>query len=313
MSLQIEECSQPPKLEKRAKQLFAEAEEAGFKPLGWLSVTMAEPLLMAGFANQEGSITLAFIGQEIEKFDPLAIDLVSHLEGPQKLTTTTFGFVMPAFEHGLFKYSYPNASFGELLSKHREHLREIDAEPELFITTLPELADSIREYMDFEQQARQSALSESVAEAMQTRDASLRRDTPADPNDPFAFIREAGTGGGNYDLDTSDIIARLTKWQALCKFRVLGANHDTVLLEFDDMPQDMDAFVRDLYDFCPDLVDQGTGCVAEMVEMMEETGEELSAEMQELIEGVDFEDEDYGLEILKRELLRKPELQLWWD
>ncbi|MHB1034643.1 MAG: DUF4253 domain-containing protein [Pirellulales bacterium] len=131
--------------------------------------------------------------------------------------------------------------------------------------------------------------------------------------DPFAAVREAGTGGLNYDLDTEAIIKRLTAWQALCSFKVTGAEYDTVKIEFATLPEDMDAFVRDLYEFCPDLVDQGTGCMHEMVEAMEEAGEELPPEMAELIEGVDFEDENYGLEILKRELERKKSVTLWWD
>ena len=39
----------------------------------------------------------------------------------------------------------------------------------------------------------------------------------------------------------------------------------------------------------------------------------ISPEEKELIEGVDFEDEDYGLEILKRELQRDQKVMLWWD
>jgi hypothetical protein len=50
-----------------------------------------------------------------------------------------------------------------------------------------------------------------------------------------------------------------------------------------------------------------------MLEMLEESGKKPTAEIQELIEGVDFEDEDYGLEILKRELLKKKQVSLWWD
>ena len=132
-------------------------------------------------------------------------------------------------------------------------------------------------------------------------------------NDSFAAIRKAGTSGPNYDLDTDAIIERLIKWQALCSFSVTGAGGDTVDIEFTTFPKDMEAFVRDLYEFCPDLVDQGTGCVHEMVEMMEETGEELTPEMKKLIKGVDFTDEDYGLEILKRELQQKKSVKLWWD
>ena len=132
-------------------------------------------------------------------------------------------------------------------------------------------------------------------------------------NDPLAAVREAGTGAPNFDLDNDAIIERLTKWQSLCSFKVIGAKHDTVEIEFQSLPQDMDAFVRDLYQFCPDLVDQGTGCVHEMVDVMEETGEELDPKLAKLIEGIDFSDEDYGLEILKREMERDKAIQLWWD
>ncbi len=131
--------------------------------------------------------------------------------------------------------------------------------------------------------------------------------------DEFAPLREHETNGANFDLDTEDIITRLKEWKKLCTYRITGAEHDTVDIEFDTLPADMDTFVRDLYDFCPDLVDQGTGCVAEMIEMSEETGEEIPEDLQELIKGVDFEDEDYGLEILKREILRDKKLTLWWD
>jgi hypothetical protein len=132
-------------------------------------------------------------------------------------------------------------------------------------------------------------------------------------DDPFALIREAGTNAGNYDLDTEDIINRLKQWQSLCSFTVKSAGFDRVDIEFATLPADMDAFAQDLYDFCPDLVDQGTGCVSEMIESMEEMGEELSPRVQKLIEGVDFEDENYGVEILKREVQEGMSVQLWWD
>ena len=132
-------------------------------------------------------------------------------------------------------------------------------------------------------------------------------------NGPFAAIREAGTAAPNFDLDTDAIIERLTEWQRLCSFSVAGAEADTVDIKFATFPKDMDKFVQDLYEFCPDLVDQGTGCVHEMIEAMEETGEELTPEMKKLTEGVDFTDENYGLEILKREIQKKNGVQLWWD
>jgi hypothetical protein len=94
---------------------------------------------------------------------------------------------------------------------------------------------------------------------------------------------------------------------------VTSAKDDAVDIEFVTIPEDMDAFVRDLYEFCPDIVDQGAGCVADMVEAMEEAGEELPDAMKMLIEGIDFEDEDFGLEIVKRTLQIDKSITLWWD
>jgi len=127
------------------------------------------------------------------------------------------------------------------------------------------------------------------------------------------LIREQQTSAPNFDLDTNAIVAELKRWKTLCSFRVTEAEGDRATIEFDTLPRDMDSFVKDLYRFCPDLVDQGTGCVAEMVEMAGETGEGIPAGMQELIEGIDFEDENYGLEILKREIQRGKKVMLWWD
>ena len=132
-------------------------------------------------------------------------------------------------------------------------------------------------------------------------------------NDPLATVRQAGTSAPNYDIDNDAIVDRLTAWQSLCSFEIKAAAGDSIDIQFKTLPRDMDAFVRDLYEFCPDLVDQGTGCVQEMVEAMEEMGEDISPEMHKLIEGIDFSDENYGLEILKRELEARKNVKLWWD
>ena len=132
-------------------------------------------------------------------------------------------------------------------------------------------------------------------------------------NDPFAAVHAAATSSPNFDIDNATIIERLKQWQLLCSFVVKSAEGDRIEIEFTTLPKDMDTFVRDLYEFCPDLVDQGTGCVAEMVEMAEEMGEELDPAMTKLIEGIDLSDENYGLEILKREIDERKAITLWWD
>lgn len=129
----------------------------------------------------------------------------------------------------------------------------------------------------------------------------------------FQLIRDAHTSAGNYDMSTDDIIQRLAQWQSLCAFTVTEAKGDRLTIKFTTLPANMDAFAQELYDFCPDLVDQGTGCVAELVEMAEEVGQELEPALTELLEGIDFSDENYGVEILKRQVVRNKELDFWWD
>lgn len=131
--------------------------------------------------------------------------------------------------------------------------------------------------------------------------------------DQFAVIRSAHTSAPNFGLDTDAIVARLTAWQSQCSFSVTGAEGDSVDIKFVTLPRDMDAFARDLYEFCPDLVDQGTGCLHEFIDAADESGEALTPEIKEMIKGVDFSDENYGLEILKRELQQKKSVTLWWD
>jgi hypothetical protein len=148
-----------------------------------------------------------------------------------------------------------------------------------------------------------------------------RQSTEDDPDLPtttieeeeFAKLRQMETNGANYDLDTEDIIAHLKAWQSLCSFRIVDAKHDTVVVEFESLPADLDAFVRELYEFCPDLVDQGAECLPDLIDEQVKKGRPVPAELESLVEGVDFQNEDFGLEILKRQLQQQPKLTLWWD
>lgn len=129
------------------------------------------------------------------------------------------------------------------------------------------------------------------------------------PDDPFRALRDAGTSAGNYDLDTDGIIARLEQWHSICNFRVVGASGDKVDIEFQSLPTDMDKFVRDVYELCPDLVDQGTRDMLDMIG----SADDVPPHMQWLVEGLDLSDPDAPLEILKRQIKRKMKLILWWD
>jgi|SRR5687768_12104780 hypothetical protein len=132
-------------------------------------------------------------------------------------------------------------------------------------------------------------------------------------NDPFSVIREAHTSAGNYNLGTEDILARLREWQSLCSFSVSAAGRDTITLAFETLPADLDSFVRELSEFCPDLIHQGAGSVPDVIKQFEESGQPVPGKLLRLIEGVNLEDENFALEIVKKSLQFDKKIKLWWD
>lgn len=129
----------------------------------------------------------------------------------------------------------------------------------------------------------------------------------------YELLREQGTSGTNFGLDTNDIIAQLRRWRKECEFEIADVENDRFTIYFRTLPDDLDKFARELQEFCPDLISQHFGCFEEMLDAYEDMGEEVPQEFAELIEGVDLKNEHYGLEILKRALVRDLEIHLWWD
>lgn len=88
--------------------------------------------------------------------------------------------------------------------------------------------------------------------------------------DQFDILRTIGTAGPNYDLDNNAIIATLYKWNLKYPFTITGAGPDWVAAEFIKQPADMQAFAKEIYPFCPDIVDQGSGDVEALAKEMKD-------------------------------------------
>jgi len=131
--------------------------------------------------------------------------------------------------------------------------------------------------------------------------------------DNYQALRDAGTNGANFDLDTNDVIGHLQDWDEKYGIRLEEVKQDSVLVTFKTLPDDVAALAADIYEFCPDTVDQHFGCFAELVEMAEETGEDAPPHVLALIDGVDLGDDDYGVELLRRSLAKNKSVALWWD
>jgi len=81
--------------------------------------------------------------------------------------------------------------------------------------------------------------------------------------DDRAIIRVKRSCGANYGVSTDDLVRKLDDWQTRCEFEVIGAAPDWVSLEFATLPDDLCGFAEEIYEFCPDSVEQGVGLMQE--------------------------------------------------
>ena len=92
--------------------------------------------------------------------------------------------------------------------------------------------------------------------------------------DPWTVLRAAGVNGADYGIDTGAIVQWLRSLQKLHPFSIYGAGVDFVEGRFASTPTGQDALIlaRSMDSFDPDIVDQGTGSVAALARVLEQTG-----------------------------------------
>lgn len=92
-------------------------------------------------------------------------------------------------------------------------------------------------------------------------------------NDQFDILKIQQTNGENYDISNFDVIVKLKEWHKRYSFSIIGADHDWVEADFIELPnsKDLKSFAKEIYRFCPDIVDQGTGSLEGLIEELEES------------------------------------------
>lgn len=157
--------------------------------------------------------------------------------------------------------------------------------------------------------------------------------------DESEIIRLMRTSGGNYDVSTDDILRRIQKWRSECELEVVGAGGAWVAIRFATLPDRICSFAEEIYDFCPDTVDQGVGLLNEadyremfeaarrlcpkLSKKMEQTlkarktrieAMEVPPQIRAMIESSSFTTPtDMGIRLLAYQLEESAELYLWWD
>ncbi|MBP6384992.1 MAG: DUF4253 domain-containing protein [Pseudarcicella sp.] len=83
-------------------------------------------------------------------------------------------------------------------------------------------------------------------------------------HDELDILRYRRTDAMNYNLESKDIVKKVSEWKAKYGVTIIGCGINWLHIIFDKLPRDMDAFSKDVYSFCPDSVDQGTGSIEEL-------------------------------------------------
>jgi len=89
--------------------------------------------------------------------------------------------------------------------------------------------------------------------------------------DQYEMLRVMQTNGWNYDISPETVIERVKLWDSRYGLDIYGAAFDWLEARFERAPADMMAFAREVYEFCPDVVDQGTETVEALANEMART------------------------------------------
>ena len=87
-------------------------------------------------------------------------------------------------------------------------------------------------------------------------------------DDKYDLLRFEGTNGLNYDIMVEDVIDKLKEWDNTYQLKFTGVGFDFFQANYSTLPENTRAHANELYDFCPDIVEQGTGSVKELEKEM---------------------------------------------
>lgn len=82
----------------------------------------------------------------------------------------------------------------------------------------------------------------------------------------FDILRLAQSNAFNFGLETEDIITKLKTYDKKYGIDIFHAELDIIEFILQNTPNYLTAFCEDLYDFCPDIVDQDVNSIEELEE-----------------------------------------------
>lgn len=87
--------------------------------------------------------------------------------------------------------------------------------------------------------------------------------------DQFDALRVMSTNAWNYDMSPKDVLKKIKEWDRRYGLIVVGAGQDWMHAKFKRTPHPMLSFAKEVFKFCPDIVEQGTGTVDKLASEMQ--------------------------------------------
>jgi hypothetical protein len=88
----------------------------------------------------------------------------------------------------------------------------------------------------------------------------------------FAVMAFNGINGANYDIDTAMVILWMQKLNTEHPYDLTGCSYDFMSGKFKEPIAEPVALAKRMYEFCPDIVDQGTGDVEALAAELKKSG-----------------------------------------
>jgi uncharacterized protein DUF4253 len=85
------------------------------------------------------------------------------------------------------------------------------------------------------------------------------------------ILRAARSNAANYNMNTEALVKKLRVYDQRYGIDIFHAESDTIEFTMLRMPEDVMAVARDLYEFCPDIVDQGLGSIQRLRDELDRT------------------------------------------
>lgn len=132
-------------------------------------------------------------------------------------------------------------------------------------------------------------------------------------SDRYEFLRIRNTNGSNYEIYTENIIEKLKAWEKRFSFDLQQVGRDFIYLKFRTLPDPICNFAEEVYEFCPDSVDQGVSLAYDIHE-----DRNVYEQARRLCKGTSFKSKHdnetiQGIQLLAYEIEKTKYLGLWWD